>query len=45
MTYIPFPVQPTWGYGVQIALFDYILTALVVHPQGLLIQTQKVKGK
>ena len=44
MTYIPFPVQPTWGYGVQIALFDLFLTALAVSPRGLLVQTQKDKG-
>ena len=44
MTYIPFSVQPIRGYGVQVALFDIILTALVVSPWGLLIQTQKGKG-
>ena len=44
MTYIPFSVQPIWGYGVQVALFDLILTALSVNPWGLLGQTQKGKG-
>ena len=44
MTYIPFPVQRIRGYGVQIALFDLILTALAVSPWDLLVQTQKGKG-
>ena len=44
MTYIPFSVQSIRGYGVQVVLFDLILTALAVSPWGLLVQTQKGKG-
>ncbi len=44
MTYIPISVQPIRGYGMQVALFDLILTVLAVSPWGLLVQTQKGKG-
>ena len=42
MFYIPFSVQPIRVYGVQVALFDLILTALVVSRWGLFVQTQRV---
>ena len=44
MTYIPFSVQPIRGYGVQVALFDLILTALAVSPWDFVSSNREGRG-